>query len=224
MTDDSLWDEVLVHLKKSMGAIHVIYGSLSPGDSIEAIAKNNIPEGSEKLILIGFSMGGYVARELARMVPERVENLILIATSARADTEEQRQQRLTAAKNMSATNFRGLSQGAIKQSVASFRENDRDLVERIRLMGAGLGKDIFVQQSGIHRKGDLEHLKDIQCPTLVIGADGDRLRCLGEVRELHQAIHGSDFEIIEQSGHMIPLEQAQALASVVSGWLVKTTN
>ena len=219
MTDDSLWDEVLVHLKKSMGAMHIIYGSLSPGDSIEVIAKNNIPDGFEKVIVIGFSMGGYVARELAYLVPERVEKLILIATSARADTEEQRQQRLTAAKNMSATNFRGLSQGAIKQSIASSRENDRDLVERIRLMGAGLGKEVFVQQSGIHREGDLERLKDILCPTLVIAGDGDRLRCLDEVRELHQSIRGSDFEIIEQSGHMIPLEQAQALASVVSGWL-----
>ncbi len=224
MTDNSLWDEVLFHLKKSIGAIHIIDGSLSPGDSIEAIAKNNIPEGSEKLIVIGFSMGGYVARELARMVPERVDKLILIATSARADTEEQRQQRLTAAKNMSATNFRGLSQGAIKQSIASSRENDRDLVERIRLMGAGLGKDVFVQQSGIHRTGDLDHLKDIQCPTLVIAADEDRLRSLDEVRELHQGINGSEFRIIEQSGHMIPLEQAQVLASVMSEWLVKSPN
>ncbi len=224
MTDNSLWDEVLVHLKKSIGAIHVVYGSLSPGDSIEAIAKNNIPEGSEKLIVIGFSMGGYVARELARMVPERVDKLILIATSARADTEEQRQQRLTAAKNMSATNFRGLSQGAIKQSIASSRENDRDLVERIRLMGAGLGKDIFVQQSGIHRTGDRDYLKDIQCPTLVIAADEDRLRSLDEVRELHQGINGSEFRIIEQSGHMIPLEQAQVLASAMSEWLVKSPN
>jgi pimeloyl-ACP methyl ester carboxylesterase len=224
MTDNSLWDEVLFHLKKSIGAIHIIDGSLSPGDSIEAIAKNNIPEGSEKLIVIGFSMGGYVARELARMVPEQVDKLILIATSARADTEEQRQQRLTAAKNMSATNFRGLSQGAIKQSIASSRENDRDLVERIRLMGAGLGKDVFVQQSGIHRTGDLNHLKDIQCPTLVIAAEEDRLRSLDEVRELHQGINGSEFRIIEQSGHMIPLEQAQVLVSAMSEWLVKRPN
>jgi len=224
MTDNSLWDDVLVHLKKSIGAIHIIDGSLSPGDSIEAIAKNNIPEESEKLIVIGFSMGGYVARELARLVPERVDKLILIATSARADTEEQRQQRLTAAKNMSATNFRGLSQGAIKQSIASSRENDRDLIEKIRLMGAGLGKDVFVQQSGIHRTGDLDHLKDIQSPTLVIAADEDRLRSLDEVRELHQGINGSEFRVIEQSGHMIPLEQAQALASAMSEWLVKSPN
>src|SRR4051812_296462 len=43
----------------------------------------------EHFALIGFSMGGYVARHIACLVPKRVQALVLVATSARADTPEQ---------------------------------------------------------------------------------------------------------------------------------------
>jgi pimeloyl-ACP methyl ester carboxylesterase len=36
--------------------------------------------------VIGFSMGGYVAREIARIAPDRVQQLVLMATSSRGDT------------------------------------------------------------------------------------------------------------------------------------------
>jgi pimeloyl-ACP methyl ester carboxylesterase len=36
--------------------------------------------------LAGFSMGGYVAQEIARIAPERIERLALLDTSIRVDT------------------------------------------------------------------------------------------------------------------------------------------
>lgn len=38
--------------------------------------------------LAGLSMGGYIAHEIMRQAPERVERLALIATSAHPDSEE----------------------------------------------------------------------------------------------------------------------------------------
>ena len=219
MTDNSLWNEVLGELENSLGSLNVTYGNLNSGDSIEALAQHTLKMSPPEFTLIGFSMGGYVAREVARLAPDRVKSLILIGTSARADTQEQRLQRVTAAKNMTATNFRGLSQASIKYSVAPSREGDKELIEKIRLMGATLGKEAFIKQSAIHRQGDLDKLADIQCPTLIIAGALDRLRPLDEVEELHQRIPHSELRVIEDSGHMMPLEQASVLAHHLATWL-----
>jgi pimeloyl-ACP methyl ester carboxylesterase len=54
---------------------------------------------------------------------------------------------------------------------------------------------------------------------LVIAGAQDRLRSLDEARELHDGIPGSDFLVIEGTGHMIPLEAPKRLAELIAGWL-----
>ncbi|MFM1805852.1 MAG: hypothetical protein RL212_111, partial [Pseudomonadota bacterium] len=143
----------------------------------------------------------------------------LIATSARADDDQQALQRITAAKNMSSTNFRGLSQASIKESLGDSAAKNPELIERIRLMGAGLGKDAFILQSSIRRTGDLDQLSVIKCPTLVVAGDQDRLRSLDEVTQLQEGIPNSELVVIQDSGHMIPLEQPSLLGPLISGWV-----
>ncbi|MNT29178.1 hypothetical protein D3C72_1649080 [compost metagenome] len=52
-------------------------------------------------------------------------------------------------------------------------------------------------------------------------ADADRLRGPDEAEELHQGIAGSALAQVADSGHMIPLEQPQALATVMMDWLAE---
>lgn len=216
MLNDSLWDDVLPFLDQ---ADQAIFGDLCSGNSIETIAQANLNKAPESFALIGFSMGGYVAREMVRQAPQRIQSLILIATSARADDDQQALQRITAAKNISATNFRGLSQASIKESLGASSANKPELIEKIRLMGAGLGKDAFILQSSIRRTGDLDQLSVIKCPTLVVAGDQDRLRSLDEVTQLQEGIPNSELAVIQDCGHMIPLEQPSLLGPMISGWV-----
>jgi pimeloyl-ACP methyl ester carboxylesterase len=216
MLNDSLWDDVLPFLDQ---ADQAIFGDLCSGNSIETIAQANLSKAPESFALIGFSMGGYVAREMVRQAPQRIQSLILIATSARADNDQQALQRITAAKNMSSTNFRGLSQASIKESLGDSAAKNPELIERIRLMGAGLGKDAFILQSSIRRTGDLDQLSVIKCPTLVVAGDQDRLRSLDEVTQLQEGIPNSELAVIQDCGHMIPLEQPSLLGPLISGWV-----
>jgi pimeloyl-ACP methyl ester carboxylesterase len=216
MLNESLWDDVLPFLDKSD---QTIFGDLCSGNSIETIAQANLNKAPESFALIGFSMGGYVAREMVRQAPHRIQSLILIATSARADNDQQALQRITAAKNMSSTNFRGLSQASIKESLGDDSAQNPELIEKIRLMGAGLGKDAFIAQSSIRRTGDVDQLSVIQCPTLVIAGDQDRLRRLDELMELQKGIPHSKLSVIKDCGHMIPLEQAGLLGPMISAWV-----
>jgi len=54
-------------------------------DSIAAMAQSVLAAMPERFALCGLSMGGYVAQEIMRQAPERVERLALLDTKARPD-------------------------------------------------------------------------------------------------------------------------------------------
>ena len=58
-------------------------------DSIAAIARRILEHAPRRFALLGLSMGGYIAFELLRQAPERIERLALLDTTARPDTAEQ---------------------------------------------------------------------------------------------------------------------------------------
>jgi len=191
---------------------------LSRGEDIETMAAAILADAPDRFVAVGFSMGGYVARELVRIAPERVEALILIATSARGDTEELIRQRRSALKAAPKA-FKGLSRPAIVSSLHPDLATDEAMIARVRDMGLRLGGEVFHRQSAMARAGDLDRLGEIRRPTLIVAADADRLRGPDEAEELHQGIKGSTMVHIAHSGHMIPLEQPKALARVMTDWL-----
>jgi pimeloyl-ACP methyl ester carboxylesterase len=221
MLDQALWDDLLPFLPP---ALQIHFGDLNTGDSIEAMAHAILAKAPPTLIVLGFSMGGYVAREMARLAPERVTGVILVATSARPDQPDMVDARVRAAHQMMTRAFHGLARGAIRASLHADRANDTALIERVRSMGERLGIDVFVRQSAVVRAGDLATLNRITCPALVIAADGDQLRPVDEVRELADGIPGAHFAVIKHAGHMAPLEAPAVLGGMITHWLENHAN
>lgn len=219
MADRDLWADFERQMK-DFGPI--IHADLGHDDSIAAMARHIVADVPPDSVIVGFSMGGYVAREVARSVPLRVSALILIATSARADTAEQSQRKAAAIRLINQP-FKGLSRRAIEESLNPGAAFDGDLVTRIREMGVRLGGDVFRRQSNLVRESDIERLSEIRCPTLVIAGENDRIRSLDEARELNDGIPNSTLRIVPQSGHMIPMEQPSLLGTMVRSWLQEMT-
>lgn len=216
MLDADLWTDI--------APVFDAYGPVSQADvtkddSIEAMAERLLAEAPERFVLIGFSMGGYVAREAARRAPERVVALALIATSARGDNHIQVARRAAVAGQMKPEAFKGLSHGA---AAASLRPGaDAAQVERVRQMSARLGYEVFQRQSRLERAGDEDRLGEIACPTLVVAATQDQLRSIAEAKQLRDGITGARLEIIEGAGHMIPIEAPEAMSAVLGAWLAE---
>lgn len=162
-------------------------------------------------------MGGYIARSLVEQFPERVAALVLIASSLRPDTQEQKLLKDAAVTASSHGRFKGLSDTSIAKSLHPQHSKDKVLIERIRTMGIQLGYEEFAKQSALVR-GEFSP-QNIRCPTLVIAGAQDGLRLAEEARELSNAILGSRLEIIEDAGHMIPLEKPEALPQIIVDWL-----
>src|SRR5258706_11548260 len=62
---------------------------LSGADSMADLGRSVLAAAPERFALAGLSMGGYVALEVLRQAPERVQRLALLDTSARPDSPDQ---------------------------------------------------------------------------------------------------------------------------------------
>ncbi|MCD2517245.1 alpha/beta hydrolase [Massilia sp. G4R7] len=220
MADEALWDDMADGLAPFGPTVHA---DLRHDPTIEAMAQRAVADAPDSFILVGFSMGGYVAREIARLAPERVRALVLIATSSRADTPSLRKSRGTVGAAAASVSFSGLSRTAIATSLHPDQAHNEALIERVRAMGVRLGGEVFRRQSAIVRAGDGERLGEIRCPTLVIAAGHDRLRSREESEELRVGIPGAELAVIEDSGHMVPIEAPEALLDVMAPWLERVT-
>ena len=220
MTDKAMWTSFEDEMAEFRPIVHA---DLSIDDSISAMARRAIAEAPPRFVLVGFSLGGYVAREITRLAPDRVRALVLVATSSRADTTQQSQRKAEAARLVSNP-FKGLSRSAIEQSLHPARASDPDLIARIRAMGLRLGGDAFQRQSNLARDSDFDRLGEIRCPTLIVAAAEDQVRSLAEADELEVGIPNSTRAIVRDSGHMIPMEQPVILAETIKSWLRKAVD
>lgn len=207
MTDYDMWRDFVPFLKD----YNVIYADFREGQTLQELAASNLSRCPERFILIGFSLGGYISRHMLYQAPERVEALVLIGTSTRPSVPP--------VTDGSATKmFRGMSRSALKRAVHVDRENDETLIARLKDMGERLGAEVFTRLSALERKSDLEQMKHIKCPVLVVTADQDRLRTMEESTEMAEAAR-APLVVLKHCGHMMPMEEPEQLANIVLPWL-----
>lgn len=216
MLDADLWRDVEIGLSEFAPFYHA---DLGQDGTIEAMAKRALEHLPERFILVGFSMGGYVARKLVRLVPERVQALILIATSARGNSVNLEARRAAADNKVTAASFNGMSRISIVRSLHPDHADDDSLINRIRDMNKRLGAKAFVLQSNIIREDERDKLFTINCPTLVIAASHDALRSEEEAKEMQEKIPFAKMEVIDGAGHMIPMEAPETLSETIKNWL-----
>lgn len=209
MTDDDMWRDFVPYLKD----YNVMYADFKEGTTLQELAASNLRRCPEKFILIGFSLGGYIARHMLYQAPERVQALVLIGTSTRPTVPP-------VTKGPGAKMFRGMSRSALRRAVHVDRENDEVLIDRLKDMGERLGAEVFTRLSALERQSDLETMRSIKCPVLVVTADQDRLRTMEESTEMAQAA-GAPLVVLEHCGHMMPMEEPEQLARAVLPWLAR---
>lgn len=217
MLSDDLWHDVLPLLPKDI----VPYHAELKGKTIAEMAKNITNSAPEKFALCGFSMGGYVARELARQAPLRLITMINIASSSQPDSQEQARQKIALVTHLQNHEFAGIGRQAILKGLSAARRGDAILVERIKAMGISLGKEACIEQSQAIRHE--EKLEDIDTPTLIIAGEHDELRPPSESEHMVRRLPNAYYACISDTGHMIPLEQPERLAQVLNRWFDRTT-
>ena len=191
-------------------------------DTIQALAADALARAPQRFALAGLSMGGIVALEMWRQAPHRIQKLALLDTNFRAEMPERQAQREPqVAAVMSGGLEKTIRQELFPQYLAASHADDQALEELIVDMGLRLGREVFARQSFAlrDRPDSADTLATIDCPTLVLCGDEDRL-CSPELHEeMASRIAPAELQIIAKCGHLSTLDQPDATCEALRIWL-----
>lgn len=202
-------------------ARRIVVPELWHRDSVAALAESVLAQVAGSFALAGFSMGGYVALELLRQAPDRIERLALIDTSAQADSAAQRARRQALIAQSAVGAFKGVTARLLPLLVHPSRLDDAALIETLQAMALTVGRDGFVRQQRaiLGRPDSSAMLASIAVPTAVICGRDDQLTPIAHSRAMAAAIPGAVLTEIEDCGHVAPLEQPAAVTEALLQWL-----
>jgi pimeloyl-ACP methyl ester carboxylesterase len=184
----------------------------------EALAAN----GQNNVVLLGHSMGGYIAFAFARRHAEMLKALVLVATRAGADSEAGREGRYKQAAAVEERGAQAVVDAMLPKLFApATYENKAQLVEQIRATmlkqnRAGIIAALYAMAS---RPDSTPDLPNMSVPTLVINGLEDAIIPTTEADLLHSQIRGSTHAPIEGAGHMLMLEQPDKFNKALDAFL-----
>ena len=192
-------------------------------DSIPGLAERLLADAPKRFALAALSMGGYVAFEVLRRAPERVERLALVDTTPKADRPEQTERRRMLVALAKAEGIRAVLPHLIPGFLAPHHRDDPALVEIITGMAEEVGVGGFTRQQHaiLGRVDSTPDLARIGCPAAVIVGEHDQLTPPAGAAEMAAAIRGATLTVIPDAGHLSPLENGAAVAAAMRAWLAQ---
>jgi pimeloyl-ACP methyl ester carboxylesterase len=170
--------------------------------------------------VLGFSMGGMAAQELALSHPEMIRALVLASTYC-GGTGSHRARRATM-ERLGAAAARGDSEGAVQAAwevnvSPSFSEDEE---AHARFMEIGRHRRVALavlgaQVQAITGHDTSERLPSLRAPTLVIHGTADQMVPVENGRMIAQLIPGARLEILEGAGHLFFWEAPEHAAALV---------
>ena len=218
LCDAALWQD---QIKSLSDIAETTVADLGRDDQLGPMAQRVLSEAPESFALAGLSMGGYVALEIARQAPDRIARLALLDTSARADSHEQIAHRQALIDLARAGEFKGVTRRLLPQLVHPDRLNDSQLTETVFAMAERLGRETFQRQQRVimNRPDSRRDLGLIHCPTLVLCGRQDILTPLAVSEEMAEKIPRASLAVIEDCGHLAPLERPREVSAALRDWL-----
>ncbi|MCC6297141.1 MAG: alpha/beta hydrolase [Pseudomonadales bacterium] len=171
--------------------------------------------GLVKPIVVGHSMGGMMAAELAAVMPNDVDRLALICPAGLwLDAHPMPDIFAMVPYELPAVLFHDVEAGAAMMTAgADFSDLDflqRFLVQNARQLGMA-GKILFP----IPDRGLAERLYRIKAKTVLIWGASDKLTPLPYAEAFRQGIAHSELVVIPEAGHMVPLEQTARVVEAI---------
>ncbi len=164
-----------------------------------------------RAVIVGHSMGGGIALTMGIHMREVVAGLVLVATGAQLKV------------NPKILNTVLDDPEAVVDMIMRWawsRDADEDVRRQGRKQLMATSPEVMYGDYLACDNFDIvDHLTEIEVPTLIVGAKNDKMTPLALSETLTAGITQSTFVRIEGAGHMIPLERPQAVADHLSRWL-----
>jgi len=218
LCDARVWRDQVTALQSR---IDIAVADITLDDQIDVMAERILREAPPYFALAGHSLGGRVAQEVYRQAPERVTRLGLISTGRRGvrpGEVERRNELLEAAKRDGVS---AIAELMLAPAMHPEKQKDPALVADLRAMLERQGIDVLKRQfhAMLTRRDQTDLLSTIRCPTLVACGRHDPYSPLDRHEHMCTRIPGSTLAIIENAGHMAPMEEPEQVTQALARWL-----
>ena len=223
MCNKQLWSEMLPYLETTLD---LVYLDIPKGKDFEELANyyNDII-GNEKINLVGFSLGGYIATYLSQLYPERIEKLFVISNSPTCLPAEELKQRNDVLNFIKTYGYKGFSKRKIATMIDSVNHTSTEQTERLIKIISQMSIDLGVtelmsqyQYTSV-RKNIVKFDSNLPLHTHFYFSDSDRLVNLQWFNELKNIKQNLTLINTAGTGHMLPLEKPKELANYINTWV-----
>jgi pimeloyl-ACP methyl ester carboxylesterase len=205
---------------------------LAPGDAEQGISMESYADDlvelldalaiREPVVLVGFSMGGYVAWQFVRKHIGKIRALVQCDTRAKADNDEARAGRIKTAESVAETGSVKVADSMEPKlfAAATLGKKPEIVAAARKVMEATPPAGIAAALRGMAARPDVTSLlPSIQVPTLVLVGEHDAISPRAEMKEIADAIPGAKYVVIPRAGHMTTMEEPVAVNEALSQFI-----
>lgn len=223
LCDETVWShqiDALADVADTQVAAH------GERDSLIAMAEAIIARAPPRFALAGHSMGGRVAFEVIRRVPDRVAALAVLDTGhlplpAGEAGEREIASRMGLVEKARRNGMRAMGWDWLQGMVYPSRLADAVLVNAVLDMFERKTPEIYAAQTRalIGRPDATSLLGKIRCPTLVLCGREDVWSPPQRHEQICNMIPGSSLTVVPYCGHMSTMERPAEVSAALRTWL-----
>jgi pimeloyl-ACP methyl ester carboxylesterase len=197
-------------------------GTVQPYDLEQVAATLARRIGSEPVVLVGHSMGGFVAQEFYARYPGRVRALVLCFTSAAfgsGDGDFARQFIAARIGPLDAGQTMGEIATRLMPAMRGTHSQPEGLALAERIM-ASVPPQTYRSAVRLLTTFDRRaQLPEIRVPTLLIAGSDDRVAPPAVMERMAQKIPGAEYVLLQGCGHLGPMDQPDPFNEALADFL-----
>jgi len=189
----------------------------SSQEEMLALSEDRILD-NEKVHLVGYSMGGFIASLVAQRNPHNIASVTLIGYNPEGLSKEEIAKRKQLTTMLKQGNFKPDNDAYLSRFIHPSRLNDDKVAGVVKSMAQDLGKTTLLNHTlaTTPRESTVKALAKINAPTTLIAAQQDAIAPAAAIAQLKAQLPKANFQVIENAGHMMVLEQTDAVASIIA--------
>ena len=195
--DDRMWMPQTEALDDEDVYVPYLYGL--GGNSVDGWAEHVLERTEGELLVVGASLGGYVALAMARISPDRVGALLLAGARAAADTPDRKALREEMLRVVRKEGIEGWN-----REFSPPGPEDRTTEELVQ--GIEALRD---------RRDATEVVTEFEGPLVVVVGDQDEILPVDEARQIADSAPDGGLEVVEGAGHLVSVDAPERFNEIL---------
>ncbi len=213
----SIWDPVVAGLPSGITVHPVDHLAL---DDLGAIARALVGDLPDRFALMGHSFGNHVALAVLAAAPERVESLVVVATSTGPEIDVRMDAMLA---RLADEGYDAVVEG-YRTAYLDAGQDPALVDEMVGTMHAYGAERFTANIRALRNRPDwADPLGALTVPSLFVAAADDTTTPPAGVRALADLAPGSTYVEIPDCTHAVPTEKPSELAAIVTDWWAATS-